>query len=140
MATIRREVRITAPAATVWDIVGDPGTIHQWFPGIVDSSVERTDDGLIRTIVLGSGVPLPEEIVTIDPLLRRFQYRISGGLFRHHLGTVDVIDLHDGTSLVVYSTDAEPDVMALVIGGAAGAALGELKRQIEGRSTREEAA
>ncbi len=127
MATVRREIRIHAPAEEVWATIGDPGTIHEWFPGIVASTVE----GTVRTITLGSGVPLPEDIITNDPILRRFQYRIAGGLFRNHLGTVDVLDLGDGTCLTVYSTDAEPDVMALVIGGASGAALHELKRQIE---------
>ena len=35
-------------------------------------------------------------------------------------------DLDDGTCLTVYSVDAEPAVLALVIGGAARAALGHL--------------
>ena len=37
-----------------------------------------------------------------------------------------------GTTLVSYATDCEPDAMALIIGGATGSALGELKRQLEG--------
>jgi hypothetical protein len=64
--------------------------------------------------------------LTVDPAARRFQYRITTTLFREHLGTVDVHDLHDGTSLVVYSTDAEPAALALVIGAAARAALANL--------------
>ncbi len=115
------------PAAAVWDTIGDPTTIHEWFPGIVASSVE----GDVRTITLASGVSLAEDIVTNDPILRRFQYRISGGFFRAHLGTIDVIDLGDETCLVVYSADAEPDVMALVIGGAAGEALHVLRAQFD---------
>jgi hypothetical protein len=127
MATVRRELRIERTPDDVWAVVGDPGTIHEWFPGIDASTVE----GDLRTVTLGSGLPLPERIVTNDPILRRFQYRVEGGLFRHHLGTVDVLDLGDGSSMVVYSTDAEPDVMALVIGGATGAALHELRRRLE---------
>jgi len=127
VASIRREIRIQRPAAQVWAVVGDPATIHTWFPGIADSVVE----GKVRTITLNSGIPLPEDIVTLDPILRRFQYAISGGLFRKHLGTVDVLELDDESCMVVYGTDAEPDVMALVIGGAAGGALDELKRQFE---------
>ena len=111
----------------MWSVVGDPATIHTWFPGIADSVVE----GKVRTITLNSGIPLPEDIVTLDPILRRFQYAISGGLFRSHLGTVDVLELDDESCMVVYGTDAEPDVMALVIGGAAGGALDELRRQFE---------
>ena len=40
---------------------------------------------------------MPEEIVTNDPIQRRFQYRITAPMFRDHLGTIDVIDLGDGT-------------------------------------------
>ncbi len=64
---------------------------------------------------------------------RRFQYRVTSPLLRGHLGTIDVFDLGDGTSLVSYATDCEPDAMALVIGGAAGAALTELRRLLESR-------
>jgi hypothetical protein len=35
---------------------------------------------------------------------------------------------------VSYSTDADPDPVALVIGGATGNALKELKRQLESES------
>ena len=70
---------------------------------------------------------MPEEILTNDPLQRRFQYRITTGLFKEHLSTLDVLDLEDGTSVVVYSADAEPATMALVIAGAAGNALEHLR-------------
>jgi len=135
MATVRRELRIHRPAAEVWGIVGDPGTIHQWFPGIVSCTVEATVDGTIRTVVLGSGIQLVEHIVTNDPIARRFQYRIAGGVFREHLGTIDVIDLGDDTCLTVYGTDAAPAVMALVIGGASGVALEGIRSLAEGAHT-----
>lgn len=127
MGTIRREVIVDRPADAVWARVGDPASVHTWFPGMVDAKVE----GSVRTITTAAGLTLPEEIVTLDPILRRFQYRVTAPFFRHHLGTIDVFDLGDDRSLVAYSTDCEPDAMALVIGGAAGAALAELRRQLE---------
>jgi hypothetical protein len=127
MGTVRREVIVDRPADAVWDRVGDPAAVHTWFPGMVDAKVE----GSVRTITTAAGLTLPEEIVTLDPILRRFQYRVTAPFFRHHLGTIDVFDLGDDRSLVAYSTDCEPDAMALVIGGAAGAALEELRRQLE---------
>jgi Polyketide cyclase / dehydrase and lipid transport len=130
MATIRREVVIERPAAEVWEIVGRPELLHLWFPGIIDCAV----DGASRVITTAGGLPIPEQIVTNDALQRRFQYRIIAPLFRHHLGTVDVIALDDKSCLVVYSTDADPDVMALIIGAAAGDALDELRRQCESGS------
>lgn len=132
MATIRRELRIDAPPSEVWPLIGDPGSIHRWFPGIVAARLDQDEHGAtVRHVSLASGLELAEVVVTNDPILRRFQYRITGGVFREHLGTVDVIDLGDGSSLAVYSTDASPDVMALVIGGATGVALENIKSLAE---------
>ena len=126
--SVRREVRIAAPAAVAWEWVGAPERLHEWWPGIVSCTV----DGRSRTIITGAGLPMPETILTVDPLLRRFQYRITAPMFREHTSTIDVHDLGDGTSLVVYGVDAEPATMALVIGGAAGNALANLRTILEG--------
>lgn len=126
--SVRRHVRIARPPDEVWAIVGDPGRIQEWFPGIESSTV----DGTTRVIVTGSGLPMLEEIVTNDPLQRRFQYRITAPMIREHLSTLDVLDLEDGTCLVVYSADADPSTMALVIAGAAGNALEHLRTMMEG--------
>jgi uncharacterized protein YndB with AHSA1/START domain len=125
--SVRREVRISRPADEIWSIVGDPARVQEWFTGIESSTV----DGNSRVVVTGSGLPMPEEIVTNDSILRRFQYRITAGMFKEHLSTIDVIDLGDGTSLVVYAADADPSTMALIIAGAAGSALLELRDRLE---------
>lgn len=125
--TVRREVRINCPAEKVWALVGDAARIPEWFPGIVEAVI----DGDTRTITTGAGIPMPEQIVTVDGLQRRFQYRITGGLVREHLSTLDVIDLGDDSCLVVYGVDADPNTMALVIGGAAGNALEHLRQMLE---------
>ena len=135
MATVRRELRIPRPADQVWSVVGDASRVHEWFPGIEACTLGEDEHGPTRTVRTASGFELVERIVTNDPVLRRFQYRITGGAFRDHLGTVDVIDLGDGSSLVVYGTDATPDVLALVIGGAAGAGLEQVARIVTGRGT-----
>ena len=126
--TVRRHVRIARPAADVWAVVGDPSRIHEWFPGIDAATV----DGDVRVVTTGAGLPIPEQIVTDDQVQRRFQYRITGPMVREHLSTLDVLDLGDGTSVAVYSADADPSVMALVIAGAAGNALEHVRQQLEG--------
>jgi hypothetical protein len=126
--SVRRQVRIARPPAEVWAVIGDPARIQDWFPGIVASTV----DGTTRVITTGGGLPMPEEILTHDPLQRRFQYRITAPMFKEHLSTLDVLDLEDGTSLVVYAADASPATLALIIGGAAGNALEHLRTMIEG--------
>lgn len=127
LGTVRHHVRIHRPAEQVWALVGDPARLHEWFPGVTSCQV----DGSHRVIVLGSGLPMPEEILVNDPIQRRFQYRITAPLFTHHRGTIDVLDLGDGTCVVVYATEADPRTMALTIGGGTAGALDELKRQME---------
>jgi hypothetical protein len=124
---VRHHIRIRRAAADVWGLVGDPARLHEWFPGITSCQV----DGNQRVIVLGSGIPMPEEIIVNDPIQRRFQYRITAPIFQFHRGTIDVIDLDDGTCLVVYTTEADPRTMALTIAGGTAGALDELKRQME---------
>lgn len=132
MGTVRHEIRIDASTDEVWAVVGRADLLHLWFPGIEDCSVETVDGVTSRTITMATGIQMPERITACDALIRRFQYRITAPLFTFHQGTIDVIDVADErgpASLVVYSTDAEPSVMALVIGGGTLGALRELQRQ-----------
>jgi hypothetical protein len=124
---VRREVHIRRPANEVWELVGDPSRIHEWFPGIVSSSV----DGDERVITTASGQTITERVLTLDPLQRRFQYAMESHLCRTHLGTVDVLELGERRCLVVYGTDADPATMALAIAGWAGAALEHLRELLE---------
>jgi hypothetical protein len=125
--SVRREVRIGRPAEEVWALVGDPARVHEWFTGIVSSVVE----GGTRTVTTGRGIPMPEQLLTVDDIQRRFQYRIVAPIVREHVSTLDVHDLGDGTCLVVYAADADPSTMALVIAGAAGSALEQLPDRLE---------
>lgn len=127
MAVIRRELRIARPPDEVWPAIGDPAALPGWFPGIAAAQVE----GSSRVIITDSGISMPEEIVTNDPVRRVFQYKITAPLLTDHLGTIEVTDAGQGCSLVSYETRCEPDTIALVIGGACGNALHELRRQLE---------
>ena len=115
----RHAVRMTCPADDLWALVGAPERVPEWFPGI--ESCTLTGDQ--RVVLTRSGLPMPERLLTVDPTLRRLQYRITAPMFTEHLSTIDVHDLGDGTSLVVYSVDADPAPLALVILGAARAGL-----------------
>jgi uncharacterized protein YndB with AHSA1/START domain len=125
--SIRHSITIRRSAADVWTLAGDPARLHEWFPGITSCTVE----GATRVIVLGSGLSLPEEILLNDATQRRFQYRITAPLFKHHRGTIDVIETGEQSCMVVYSTEADPRTMALTIAGGTAGALDELKRQME---------
>ena len=123
----RRERIIEVSADRAWQVVGRPELLHHWFPGIVECAV----DGHTRTITTGMGLTMAEDILTNDPLQRRFQYRIATGFFKEHLASIDVIELGPERCLVTYASDADPAPMAIVLGGAMSGALAELARQLE---------
>lgn len=125
--SMRHSISIRRSAADVWQLVGDPARLKEWFPGITSCTVE----GASRVIVLGSGLSLPEEILLNDAIQRRFQYRITAPIFKHHRGTIDVIETGGQTCMVVYSTEADPRTMALTIAAGTASALNELKQQME---------
>jgi uncharacterized protein YndB with AHSA1/START domain len=127
MALVRRELVIARTPDEVWRAIGDPAAISTWFPGIVTAEV----NGASRVITTASGLTMPEEIVTNDPDRRVFEYRITAPMIKDHLGSIEVTETGDGRSLVRYETRCEPDMIALVIGGACGNALHELRRQLE---------
>jgi hypothetical protein len=127
LGTVRYQINVNRPAAEVWDLVGAPERMSEWFPDFVSSTVE----GNIRTVRTANGIPIPEEILVCDSILRRFQYRLDLPIVTHHRGTIDVLDLGDATTLIVYATEADPRIMALVIGAATARALREIKRQLE---------
>jgi len=126
--SIRHEILVHRPAETVWALVGDPTRIQEWFPGIENSEVTGDE----RVVTLSSGHAITETILTFDPLQRRFQYEIHMPMCRFHLGTIDVVAIDEGRCLVLYGTDAEPAPMALIVGGAASAALQRLGELFEG--------
>jgi hypothetical protein len=130
VASLRHERRIEADAATVWDVIRRPESIPNWFPGVVSCTVE----GSKRVITTAAGIEMPEQILTIDPLIRRFAYRITSPLYRFHLGVIDVIALAPNDSLCVYSTTAEPDPLALLIAGGTVAALDEIQKIAEAKA------
>jgi hypothetical protein len=126
-ASQRRQRLVEVSADRAWSVVGRPELLHHWFPGIVDCHVE----GTTRTITTGIGLQLAEEILTNDPLQRRFQYRISGGFFKEHLASIDVLEVAPQRCLITYASDADPATMAIVLGGAMEGALAELASQLE---------
>ena len=129
MGTVRRHAFVECNADKVWSFVGAPERLHEWFP-ISECRVE----GNKRWITLAGGIVFEEDIVTLDHDLRRFQYKIvNKSLIKFHLGTVDVIPDGNDRCLVMYSTDMDPEVLALPIAGAASLGLEKVKQMFDGK-------
>ena len=129
MGTVRRHAFVDCNADKVWSFVGAPERLHEWFP-ITECRVE----GNKRWITFAAGIVFEEDIITLDQDLRRFQYKIvNNSLIKFHLGTVDVIPDGDNRCLVMYSTDMDPEVLALPIAGAASLGLEKVKQMFDGK-------
>ncbi len=135
MPSIRSFAILDHDATAVWELVRDVGAVADWFPAMEYS--ERTAAG--RTVRLAGGAVMLEEIVTLDDELRRFQYRILEGDLpvTAHLGTVDVIDLGDHRSVLVYGTDIEPAEVAPAFDGAISQAVAGLNDYLRRAATME---
>ena len=121
MATFRFHTRVPVPADDVWRVLTDVDLIPAWFPGVDKASF----DGVHRILQLADGGTLTAEVVTVDPELRRFQYRFLHGMpqpIEYHLGTLDVIEDAAG-ALVVYSQEILPDELGAVVGPAVGGGI-----------------
>ena len=129
MATARAHIRIDRPADEVWKAVTDPTLIKDWFPGLSDC----TADGDMRHVTTTTGIEVDEEIVTNDSSLRRFQYRLVPGVVpvEQHLATIDVLDDGD-SSIVVYSTDVQPEAFGPAMQQTVDGAVAGLKSHLEG--------
>ena len=109
MTTLRTHLTIKRSVDDIWSVVSDAAAIATGFPMVQTS----TCGGAQRYCQLTGGIPIFEQIVTNDPELRRFQYRIDGGGVpdTSHLGTTDVLDV-DGSTVVVSSSEVNPDSLA----------------------------
>ena len=129
MGSIRRSDFINCSADKVWAFVGQPEKLHEWFP-ITSTRVE----GNKRWITLAGGIVFEEDIITLDHDLRRFQYKIVNNPFiTFHLGAVDVIADGPNRCMLMYSTDMEPEVLALPIAGAASIGIAKVKEMFDGK-------
>jgi uncharacterized membrane protein len=123
VVSLRSHREVEASADRVWALVSDPEALPTWFHSIATCTVAED----VRSCALVRGGEVRERIVTQDDELMRFQYSIIEGIpVTSHLGTIDVIGLSPTTSLVVYSTDAEPPAVGTQIGTAVEQALDDL--------------
>jgi hypothetical protein len=130
MATARAHASIDRPADAVWAIVSDPTGLPSWFPNVTACTLS----GDVRTVTVTGGIDVDERIVTNDPDLRRFQYRIIKAPMQidEHLSTVDVLEHGDGC-LVIYAMDVSPDELGPGMQQTAEAAVAGLKQHVESR-------
>lgn len=94
MATIRREIPLSASPDRVWDVIRDVGAIHTRFaPGyVLDTQLEEG----ARIVTFANGVVVRELIVSVDDESRRLAYAAVGGTAARHNASFQVFPTESG--------------------------------------------
>ncbi len=138
VGSIREHVPIAAPPSAAWARIADIENNNLWFTDIAKSwcEIDTNTGRLIRKVQMATGMTFIEDIIRVDAVQRRLQYRIRSVAFlKSHLATIDVIDTTALTTtpscMVVYSIELDPGTICLPFGAASFRALTTLKEQIE---------
>jgi carbon monoxide dehydrogenase subunit G len=130
MATLRRQIALNAPAATVWSAVRDFGAVHtRVAPGFL-TKLER--DRGDRIVTFFNGLVARERLVTLDDEECRLVYAVVEGRASHYNAAVQVFPEGDGSRLV-WTIDLLPNDLAPAIGSMMDHAAGFMKKALEAR-------
>ena len=120
MATLRRQIALTAGASTVWSAIRDFGAVHtRVAPGFLTKLEMDNGD---RIVTFFNGLVARERLVTADDATRRLVYAVVEGRASHYNAAVQVFPEGDG-SRVVWTIDLLPDELAPAIETMMGEAV-----------------
>jgi carbon monoxide dehydrogenase subunit G len=132
MATLRRQIALNAPAATVWSALRDFGAVHtRVAPGFLTKlEMDPRSNGSDRIVTFFNGLVARERLVTADDEQCRLVYSVVEGRASHYNAAVQVFPEGDGSRLV-WTIDLLPNDLAPAIGGMMDHAAGFMKKALE---------
>lgn len=127
MATLRREIPVSAEPIAVWHRLRDFGAVHtRVAPGfLTDLKMDRGD----RILEFFNGMVARERLVTLDDETRRLVYTVVEGQATHYNAAVQVFQESDGCR-VVWTVDLLPDELAPAIGAMMDQAAGVMEKTL----------
>lgn len=129
MASIRREIVIKVPPASVWSALRDVGALHtRLVPGFVTDCVF---DGEGRVVTFANGLSVRELIVDVDEAAMRVAWAAVGGRMSHHNASAQVLAGAPGSSRVVWIADLLPHELAPAIAAMIEQGLAAMKLHLE---------
>lgn len=133
MASIRKEIALSAPVETVWPAVADVGAVHE---RLAVGFVAKTEmDGAARIVTFSNGFTVRELIVDIDASARRLAYAAVGGKSTHHHASMQVFDAGPGRSRLVWIADLLPNDIAAAIEAMMDQGIEAMRRTLERRES-----
>jgi Polyketide cyclase / dehydrase and lipid transport len=131
MASLRRSVDIAVAAGPAWDAVRDFGQLHTRIaPGLVTDTVLEEGDK-VRIVTFANGMSLREHLVGIEEDEMRIVWSAESDQWHHHNGSLQVVDLGDGSSRTTWVADVLPDEAGAMIATIMEMGLGAMKVHLE---------
>jgi hypothetical protein len=129
MGTIRSELKTRASASDVWSAVRDIGALHtRLVPGFVTDT--KLEPGA-RVVTFANGMAVREPIVTLDEEGRRLVWAAEGGRTSHYNAALQVSELADGMTSVVWTVDFLPDDAGGFLSKAIEAGMAAMQRSLD---------
>lgn len=128
MATLRKQIALTAQPTAVWLALRAFGEVHtRVAPGFLTGLAM---DGGDRIVTFFNGLVARERLVTLDDEQCRLVYSVIEGRPSHYNAVIQVFPEGDG-SRVVWTIDLLPDELAPAVGGMMDHAVGFMKRTLD---------
>ena len=110
MASIQKDIPISAPAAQVWDAVRDFGALHtRLAPGFV---LDTKLDGEARIVTFANGTVARELLVDCDDERRRLAYAVVSERLTQHSASIEIVADGDNGCRMIWLTDVLPHEIA----------------------------
>jgi carbon monoxide dehydrogenase subunit G len=133
MATLRRQIALNAPAATVWSALRDFSAVHtRVAPGFLTKlEMDPKSNGGDRIVTFFNDMVARERLVTLDDENCRLVYAVVEGRASHYNAALQVFPEGDDSRLV-WTIDLLPNELAPAIGGMMDHAASFMKKTLEG--------
>lgn len=127
MATLEKEILISADAKSVWQAVRDFGAVHERVaPGFLTALEMDKGD---RVLTFFNGMVARERLVTLDDATCRLVYAVVDGQASHYNAAVQVFPEGDRSRLV-WTIDLLPNELAPAIGALMDHATGFMAKTL----------
>ena len=132
MASITREIIISARPERVWDAIRDVGALHTRL--VVGFVVDTRLEPGARIVTFKNGMVVREPIVTVDEQARRLVWSAAAPSLTHYNSSVQVFDVDGQRSRVVWISDFLPDDAQSWIAEMIGEGMTAMKATLEAQS------
>jgi len=133
MASIHKDIPISAPAHEAWDAVRDFGAVHtRLAPGFVTDT--KLEDGS-RIVTFANGTVVRELFVDCDEERRRLVYAVVSERVKQHSASSQIVADGDARCRMLWTADVLPHDIAPYISSQMDLGCAAMQKALGGRET-----